>query len=95
MKRASILLVFLIACGTETTSYPISSERCQPYHETYSHSVIHCFDAQGAESQSVYFACNPRVRPGDRQEGCVSDLLLKSSDECYSENVCMNVADWE
>ena len=88
----AIVLLMLVACG-ETSSYPVDSEVCQPYHEAYSHSVTLCFDEEGEETQSVYFACNPRVRPGDRREGCVNDILLKSREEedCYFENVCMNL----
>ena len=89
----AIFLLMLVACG-ETTNYPVDSEFCQPYHETYSHSVTRCFDEEGNETQNVYIACNPRIRPGDRHEGCVNDLLLKSAGEsCYSENICMNL--WE
>tara|TARA_A200000113_G_scaffold225264_2_gene245552 strand:- start:779 stop:1093 length:315 start_codon:yes stop_codon:yes gene_type:complete len=88
----ALVLTLLLACGTETTSYPVDSEECQPWHETYSHSVTHC-----GEEQSVYIACNPRVRSGDQVPGCVDDLLLKcfeeSEEDCFSENVCMNL--WE
>ncbi len=92
----ALVLTLLLACGTETTSHTIDSNECQPYHETYSHSVTRCHDEEsGEETQSVYIACNPRARPGDRYEGCVNDLLLKSYDavNCFSENVCMNL--WE
>ena len=84
----ALVLTLLLACGTETTSYPVDSEECQPYHETYSHSVTRC-----GEEKSVYIACNPRER--EQTQGCVDDLLLKSSEEegCYSENVCMDL--WE
>ena len=87
----AIVLLMLVGCG-EVTSYPVDSQQCQPYHETYSHSVTYCGD-----EQSVYIACNPRVRRGDQVDGCVDDLLLKSSEEegCYSENVCMDLAEWE
>lgn len=81
----AVVLLMLVACG-DTSSYPVDSEECQPYHEAYSHSVTYCGD-----EQSVYFACNPRARRGDQVEGCVDDLLLKSSEDCYSENVCMNL----
>lgn len=85
----AIVLLMLIGCG-EVTSYPADSDQCQPYHETYSHSVVYCGD-----EQSVFIACNPRVHPEEQVEDCVSDLLLKSSDECYSKNVCMNIPAWE
>ena len=92
----ALILTLLLACGTETTSYPVDSVSCQPYHETYSHSVTRCYDEDGDETQSVYIACNPRARPGDRYEGCVDDLLLKSvEDDCYSENICMNLMEEE
>jgi len=83
----------LVACG-DATHYPVDSVECQPYHETYSHSVTRCYDEEGGETQNVYIACNPRARPGDRYEGCVNDVLLKSHvDNCSSENICMN--SWE
>ena len=86
----ALVLMLLLACGTETTSYSIDSEECQPWHENYSHSVTHC-----EEGQSIFIACNPRVRNRDQVPGCVDDLLLKcfeeSDENCYSENVCMNL----
>lgn len=84
----AIVLLMLVACGEATTSYPANSVECQPYHETYSHSVTYCGD-----EQSVFIACNPRVRLGDQVDGCIDDLLLKSFEEegCYSENVCMEL----
>ena len=88
----ALVLTLLLACGTETTSYSVDSEECQPWQETYSHSVIHC-----GEEQSVYIACNPRVRSGDQILGCVDDLLLFEEDDenCYPENVCMNLMEEE
>ncbi len=91
----AIVLLMLVACG-DVTHLPADSAECQPYHETYSHSVTRCYDEEsGEETQNVYIACNPRARPGDRYEGCVNDLLLKSYDaiNCFSENICMNL--WE
>ncbi len=91
----AIVLLMLVACGTETTSHPVDSVECQPYHETYSHSVTRCYDEEGEETQSVYIACNPRARPDERYEDCVNDVLLKSHNDssCISENICMNL--WE
>ncbi len=86
----AIILLMLIACG-EVTSYPADSTNCQPYHETYSHSVIYC-----GEEQDVFITCNPRVRREEQVENCVNNSdLLKSSEECYSKNICMDIPAWE
>ena len=95
----ALFLTLLLACGTETTSYPIGSEECLPWHETYSHSVTRCLDEEGEETQSIYIACNPRIRSSDQVPGCIDDILLKRFEEednnCYSENVCMNSVEEE
>jgi len=89
MKKL-VLALLVFACGSEEEmAFPVDSEECQPYHETYSHSVTRCNE----EVTNVFQLCNPRTL--ERETGCLDDLMLKQAEECFTENVCMTLADWE
>jgi len=85
MKYIAIALA-VIGCGEEFVEV---EKDCQPYNESYSHTVIYCGEAEQENVQNVFTLCNPRDRaPMD----CVGDLaLMNLDDDCFAANVCWSV----
>ena len=72
----------LFGCGHELGDETGGEEACQPYHDTYSHTVTYCDD----EATNMFIFCNPREL---NTQGCVSDPVRELEDNCYSENICL------
>jgi hypothetical protein len=80
----TVLLAF--GCGEEFVEV---QGDCQPYSDSYSHTVIYCGEPTQDNVENVFTLCNPRIA---EPQDCVEDLaLMNLADDCFAANVCWSV----
>ena len=83
-------LLLLVACG-QVGPETNNDEGCEPYYESYSHTLLSCEDYEDA-----FRVCNSRQHLSERDPNCVTCDLMEFEEGCDLTHICFtNLAYWE
>lgn len=86
MRYIILVSLLFIGCGDDVG---VSIPTCETFDEDYSHSIVLCGGRSSEDVVDIFVACNVRVPPSERTEGCISGFGLKDwGCDCEIEHIC-------
>lgn len=86
MRYIILVSLLFIGCGDDVGG---PAPTCETFDEDYSHSIVLCGGRSSEDVVDIFVACNVRVPPSERTEGCISGFGLKDwGCDCEIEHIC-------